>query len=801
MRKILACVCCLYGYVLHAQEIYLKDQTTLKALEQVTIINITTQTTLSSDQNGMVDITSFRNADSLLFKLLGYEEIFISFEEAVQLKIILLASSPFSLEGVVISANRWEQNRTEVPNHITSIEARDIAFYNPQTSADMLAQSGQVFVQKSQFGGGSPMIRGFATNRLLMVVDGVRMNTAIFRSGNIQNVISIDPNALEGAEIIFGPGSIIYGSDALGGVMDFHTLTAELSNSEETIVEGSVFGRFASANIEKTGHADINIGTKKWAFVTSVSFSDFDDLVMGSNGPDEYLRPESVEIINGVDSIIPNKDPQKQLHTDMSYYNIMQKIRFKPNANWDFNYGFHYSKTSEYDRYDRLIEYRDGAPRSAVWYYGPQIWNMHVISLQHNNTTKMYDIARLTLAYQFFEESRIERSYKKITEATKLEQVDAISANLDLQKSINKTILFYGLEGIYNGVTSLGTDLDIETGLEENAASRYPDGATWQSFAVYLSSKTKLKEKLTLQAGLRYNQVILNAEFDTTFFPFPVTSANINSGALTGSAGIVWLAAKNLQVNLNLSTGFRAPNVDDIGKVFDSEPGNVTVPNPDLLPEYAYNIDLGFIKGFGDIVEIQLTGFYTLLSNAIVRRSFTLNGEDSIMYAGELSAVQALQNIDKAYVFGIESGVRIHPIKNVTVASYLTYTKGEEQAEETGDEYVPLRHAPPLFGSTHISYQMKKFRADFYTDYNAEVPFEELAPSEADKPHLYAVDDNGDPYCPAWYTLNLKVGYQIISFLNIQAGIDNITDVRYRPYSSGVVAPGRSFIVALRASF
>ncbi len=797
----MACALSLFGFVLQAQEIYIKDQTTLQALDQVAIINISDQKSLVSDQNGMVDLSAFKNADSILFMLMGYEELILSYNDIIQMKTVFMASTPFTLDGVVISANRWEQNRTEVPNHITAIEAKDIAFYNPQTSADMLAQSGQVFVQKSQFGGGSPMIRGFATNRILMVVDGVRMNTAIFRSGNIQNVISIDPNALEGAEIIFGPGSLIYGSDALGGVMDFHTLSPEISNSEKTIVKGSVFGRFTSANIEKTCHADINIGTKKWAFVTSVSFSDFDDLVMGSNGPDEYLRPESVEVINGVDSIIPNEDPQKQLYTDMSYYNIMQKIRFKPNANWDLNYGFHYSKTSEYDRYDRLIEYRDGVPRSAVWYYGPQIWNMHVISLQHNSTSKLYDIARLTLAYQLFEESRIDRSYKKTTEHTKLEQVDAISVNFDLQKAINKTTLFYGLEGIHNGVNSKGTDLDIETGIEENAASRYPDGATWQSFAMYISSKTKLMQKLTLQTGVRYNQVLLHADFDTTFFSFPFSSVYLNKGALTGSSGFAWIPAKDLQINLNLSTGFRAPNVDDIGKIFDSEPGNVTVPNPELLPEYAYNIDLGFIKGFSDIIEIQITGFYTLLSNAIVRRSFALNGEDSIIYAGELSEVQALQNIDKAFVCGIESGVQFHPIKNITIASYLTYTKGEEQAEDTGDEYVPLRHAPPLFGSTHFSYQMKKFRADLYADYNAEVSFEELAPSEADKPHLYAIDDNGDPYCPAWYTLNLKIAYQIISSLNIQAGIDNITDIRYRPYSSGVVSPGRSVILALRATF
>ena len=106
MRKLIACALSLYGFMLHAQEIYIKDQTTLKALEQVTIINVASQAALTSDQNGMVDITTFRNADSLIFKMLGYEDLFLSYEEAIQLKTILLTSSPFSLEGIIISANR-----------------------------------------------------------------------------------------------------------------------------------------------------------------------------------------------------------------------------------------------------------------------------------------------------------------------------------------------------------------------------------------------------------------------------------------------------------------------------------------------------------------------------------------------------------------------------------------------------------------------------------------------------------------------------------------------------------------------
>ena len=87
------------------------------------------------------------------------------------------------LNELVVSANKWEQNLMEVPGTVSRVSKQLIQFQNPQTSADLLTLTGKVFVQKSQLGGGSPMIRGFATNRVLLVVDGVRMNNAIFRSG------------------------------------------------------------------------------------------------------------------------------------------------------------------------------------------------------------------------------------------------------------------------------------------------------------------------------------------------------------------------------------------------------------------------------------------------------------------------------------------------------------------------------------------------------------------------------------------------------------------------------------------
>ena len=130
-----------------------------------------------------------------------------------------LQADASQLDEVVVSVSKFGQSKKDVPQQIVTLTSEDVLFNNPQTSADLLESSGQVYVQKSQMGGGSPLIRGFSTNRLLITVDGIRFNTAIFRGGNVQNIISIDPFSIERTEVILGPGSVVYGSDAIGGCL------------------------------------------------------------------------------------------------------------------------------------------------------------------------------------------------------------------------------------------------------------------------------------------------------------------------------------------------------------------------------------------------------------------------------------------------------------------------------------------------------------------------------------------------------------------------------------------------------
>ncbi len=782
----------------YSQTITIKEQGTDKPLNLATLSSQNPKAFAITNDNGQVDISAFKGAEKIEIRMLGFHTLVKSYNElSSEGNEQLMEPSNLNLDEVVVSATRWRQTSTNIPSKIISISANEIALLNPQTAADLLSISGKVYVQKSQQGGGSPMIRGFATNRLLYTVDGVRMNTAIFRGGNIQNVINLDPFAIENTEVFFGPGSVIYGSDAIGGVMSFQTLTPQFSLDENPLITGKAVTRYSSANKEKTGHFDINVGWKKWALVTSFSSWDYDHLRQGSHGPDDYLKPYYVQRQDSVDRVITQDDPLQQIPSAYSQVNLMQKVRFKPSDKWDFQYGFHYSETSPYGRYDRHTRVSKGTARYAEWNYGPQSWMMNNLNITYSGNNSVYDKVTLRLAQQSFEESRLDRSLNKNDRSTAVEQVEAYSANLDFLKSTsNRNTLFYGIEYVFNDITSTGMSTDISTGIKIAGPARYPQ-STWSSAAIYLNDEYNLSNQFTLQAGARYNQFKLDAKFDNTFYPFPFSTAHINNGSVTGSLGAVYRPTDTWVISTNLGTAFRSPNVDDVGKVFDSEPGAVTVPNPNLKAENAYSLDLSFVKVFGEAVKLDITGYYTVLNNAMVRRNFKLNGQDSIMYDGALSQVQAIQNAAVANVYGIQAGLEVKLHAGFSFSSDLNTQRGEEELDD--ETTSPSRHAAPLFGVSRFSYKARNLNLQFYVAYQGERKFEDLAVEERGKDEIYAKDANGNNYAPSWYTLNVKAMYEVTAHLNLSAGLENITDQRYRPYSSGISAPGRNFVLSLIA--
>lgn len=713
------------------------------------------------------------------------------------------------LGEVVFSFNKWEQNLNEVPRKITKITRTQIQLQQPQTAADMLAQTGAVFVQKSQLGGGSPMIRGFATNRVLLVIDGVRMNNAIYRSGNLQNVISIDPLSLESSEVVFGPGSLIYGSDAIGGVMDFHSLEPRFSKDQKLLVKGSAQARYSSANNENTIHADWNIAGQKLSWLSSVTYSKFDDLRMGKHGgQDRYLRPEYIVRRNDKDTILSNDDPRTQRFSGYEQWNFLQKLKYRINDRMNLQYSFTYGGTGVHPRYDRLIQYRSGRLRFAEWNYGPMLWRMHTLNFQHSQSTVIYDNLRVTVGYQNYAESRLDRTLNRTARNRQEETVDAISTNIDAVKALGKGELYWGAEYVHNSVGSTGSITDIITKESRESVSRYPNNSKWFSSGVYGSYKINLLEKLSFTSGIRYSYNGLRASFDKRFIPFPYEKATINKGALTFNAGLVYRVSDTWLVNTHVSSGYRMPNIDDIGKLFESAPGNLTVPNPSLQPEYAWNMELGIAHILPGSTNgrragrLELTGFYTILDNAIVLRPSTFNGRDSIEFDGALSRVNSLQNVARATVWGLQASAAIPVQQWWLIKMNANYTWGRETNDAVGsDKEVPLRHAPPFFGNLAVQFNRSKWLLEANLVYNSSIKARNMAPTEQAKTDIYALDADGKAFSPEWYTVNIKGSYQVLSSLQLSLGWENMSNQRYRPYSSGIVATGSNFIASLRASF
>lgn len=788
---------------LAGQVVQVTDQETGEPIPDVAIFNEERTTTTISDLQGQANLSAFTRRERISFRHLGYTPVEVS--KAAILRSggrVFMEPRREQLQEIVMSVSKWEQQRREVPQRIETVTQRDIALANPQTAADLLQQSGKVFIQKSQYGGGSPMIRGFATNRVLLSVDGVRMNNAIFRGGNLQNVISIDPLTVRKTEILFGPGSVIYGSDAIGGVMNFYTQTPRTSATDSLHFSGSTLLRTSSAASERTLHAQAEFGWQKWATLSSVTFSRFGDLLMGSHGPEEYLRPRYVKTSNGIDQVVQNPNPKRQVPSGYEQVNLMHKWAYRPGRQWSFDLGLHYSETSDFARYDRLIRPAGNAAglRSSEWYYGPQVWFMGLMQARHQGGGSFYEGMKISAAYQLFEESRNDRNFEAPIRYSTREQVDAYSLNLDFEtRKMGDFRLYYGAEYIRNRVGSEGSQTDVGTGVVTPGASRYPDGSHWETAALYMNSSYRLKPNLTLLSGLRYSHVWIQADFTTDFYDFPFRDARLNNGALTGSLGLSWFPYRNTQITLNTATGFRAPNMDDIGKVFDSEPGSVVVPNPDLEPEYAYNAEIGIRQNIRDKWVIRAAAYYTYLVDALVRRDYTFNGERTLMYNGEESNIQAIQNAAKAYVYGFEFGLEAALSEFWSLSGNLTFTEGIEEDDAGNDS--PARHVAPTFADLHLKYMRYPWKAAVFLNYNGEIPYSDLAYSERSKDYIYLQDAQGNPYSPSWYTLNVRGAYTFSSYLELTFGVENLTDQRYRPYSSGIAAAGINAIAGLRLQF
>jgi len=698
------------------------------------------------------------------------------------------------LEEVKISVNRFEESARQQPAQVKQITKKDIAFQNSPNTADLLINSGDIFVQKSQGGGGSPVLRGFEASRVLLVVDGIRMNNAIYRSGHLQNVLRVDQAMLENTEVLFGPASLLYGSDALGGVIAFTTKQPKLNNFSV-----NAYARYGTAIQEKTGHVDFNIGGKKFASLTSLTASDFGDIIQGNQRREEYPDFGKRFVFQQLESnlrdiAVANPDPNKQVESGYSQVDFLQKLYYRNSPDLQQTLNFQVSATGNVPRYDRLSEFREGIPRSGAWYYGPELRLLTAYELRIKNR-RLFDDSSIKLAFQKIEESRNNRRWNSLNLFTQEEDVLVGSINADFIKYADEYTYSYGVEYVYNDVESTAYLRKLpNTSYNQRipTATRYPDGGSqMQTAAVYVTAKNVLApERLFVNYGVRYSFTSLKSIFnDKTFIPTNIDTYVQNNGAVVGNAGLTFLPDDKTKLAVLFSNGFRVPNVDDLGKVFDSVSGQVVVPNADVKPETTYSFEVSGSREIFENLSLSVSAYYTIFDNVIVLRPFSVNGKSTIEFQGIESQVFANQNADEGIIYGGNINIEYKLSAKCLFSSTFNMIKGSL----IDTEKTPLAHIPPNHGKTSFTYTGKFFKSEFFSLYNGWKRPEDYSPSGEDNLR-YATKDG----TPSWWTLNLRNEYQFNKSITAQLAVENILDKNYRYFASGISAPGRNLILTLR---
>ena len=804
------------------QEILIVDEASGLPLEGVALYNKSKINATITNKNGIANLSVFSAGETVFVQYYGYKNR--SFEmnnESPNYPFqFALQSENQNLEEIILSIARNASTRKQIAEKVSVISTKEILAQRPATGADLISLSPGVRIQKSQGGGGSPVIRGFEANRLLLVVDGVRMNNAIYRSGHLQNAITIHPNIVERVEVIFGSSSVGYGSDALGGVIHYYTRNPLINSKEKIKTQFS--SDFSSANTSSINSISTEVSFKKWASLTSLSYSGFGDIRMGENRNHGYESwgMTTYYSMNNRNTYSPlpieNQNPLIQKNTGYNQFDLLQKFLFQVGGRSQLVLNLQYSKSSDIYRYDKLAEEKNNSLRYAEWYYGPQKRFLFSPQLKIFPEKKYLNSGKITFALQNLEESRVNRFFNSFTRNHQTEKVNALSLNGDFEFEHKENASFsYGFEGIYNDVNSFAFKNDLL--LQQNQIigytprlpipTRYPSrGSSYVSYAVYLNWIWNITSQLTLNAGLRLTKTHLDGSWKEFYnINALLSEVNLDSEALTGTLALTYRPNKVTQLNAIISNGFRNPNIDDIGKIRESK-GNLVVPNPFLYPEYAYNFELGITHYLPKAENyFSVRGFSTLISRHIGRADYIIFADkttpnlNTILYNGEELYTLANDNLGNRYLFGASLDGNFSLSRNFSLKGDLSIIEALKN-----DQYGPLPSISPIFGSLLLNYQKNNWFSSLRFQFSGSKDPEDYSTGGEDgleETPLISISQGIYAGTPSWSELSFLTQYQLNRNVFLRLGLDNIFDVHYRSFASGISAPGRNFKLGVNVSF
>jgi hemoglobin/transferrin/lactoferrin receptor protein len=808
---------------LHGQSITVIDAFTQRPLEEVMVVNQNKKRYSSSDIRGKIDLEQFVASDLLTFQLMGYEALTLSLEEIKgRGNVIDLFLDEKQLEEIVLSVARTAEQSRKIAEKVAVINQKSIVNQSPTTGADLLILAPSVRLQKSQGGGGSPVLRGFEANRVLLVVDGVRLNNAIYRSGHLQNAITVDPNSIERVEVIYGSSSVGYGSDALGGVVHYYTKTPKINNIQTLM--NAFSSTYNSAQNTFISHVETEASFKKWASYTSLTYSSFGDLKMGENRQHAFTDWGLVPAYsrnnetNYYAQPSFNPDPHLQKNVGYTQFDFLEKVVINLPKASQLLLNFQLSNSSNIPRFDKLNEYVAGSLRFAEWFYGPQKRALFSPQLKLFPKNKFLYKGTITAAYQALEESRIQRKFNSLSHETQEEKVKVLSINGDFELAKKeRSSIAYGFELVSNRIVSTAIAKDLVLSGNKITSfnnfrpipTRYPsDGSQYNTAALYGNFRLDFSPKTTFSLGGRFTTTHLKANWkEAALIDANLNKINVKNNALTGSFSVSYRPKTPWRINLLFSSGFRSPNVDDLGKIRENK-GILLVPNTDLKPEYVYNIDGGiaYIPTQKNM-HFNLRFYHTSLRDYIGRMAYEVTADQTTLapatveFSNDIVTTQANNNIGNGRVHGLsfEGGLKL--LEGLDLNGNFTYTHAARN-EMIG----ALPSILPFYGGAVLGYKKDSFNLNLNYTFNSQKKPEDYSSGGEDgleETPLLATVDNQAVFAgtPKWSIFSLRGNYQLNKSVLLNVAVENIFDLHYRTFASGISAPGRSLILGTRVNF
>lgn len=644
--------------------------------------------------------------------------------------------------AVIISAQRYETDAFERPESVAYLSKRQLLQLSPMSMPDALSHVAGVWMQKTNHGGGSAFVRGLTGYQTLLMVDGIRMNNATYRSGPNQYLNTIDPLMISNIEVLRGGGSVQYGSDAIGGTI--HMLSQDPVFSDEGFkVSGNLYGKYWSSDMEKTGRAQLNIGADNFAFVGAITYKNLGNIYAGGE--------------------IGALDPTAYNEYSMDF-KALYRIRKKHQL-----IAAHQNLT----QMDVPLYHKIAPGDYEIYHFNPQQRSLSYVRLESYYNKKLFSEIRYTLSHQNSFEARDKQKTGSVEFIKEEDEVYTLGANIEVVSNFNADWkASSGIEFYHDRVGSKTESENLETGETNQLRGLYPEGSTNDNLAIYSLHNYTLN-RWNFSAGLRYNFVRLHLE-DTTF-----GNTTISPDALVGNLGIVYKVNEHHNITANVNSAFRAPNINDVSS-FGIADFRYEVPAYELKPETSLNKEIGYKirhSHFSGALHI----FHNKLNDLISNVPSEYNGLDSL----DGYKVYKRENVNEAEIYGGEIELENVLAKNLIAFGNISYTYGRNI---NNDE--PMRRIPPLNGRIGM-------RGNFLQHFSfiGEWVF------AADQTRLssgdIADDRIADGGTSGWNVFNLYSGYEH-QYFTFNASFQNLFNEAYRIHGSGIDGIGRSFWLSLK---